>query len=294
MKEILVTGGCGFIGSHLVDLLISKGYAVTVLDNLSQGKLDWLHPRAKFDPGDVTDLDLVRKLCYGKQAVFHLAAMSRVLPSVTGGPSSAKFSAEQNILGTLNVLIASTEEKVEKVIYSASSTVYGNRPSPQSEDTLPDLLTPYAISKFVGELYCKQFSKQYNLKTICLRYFQVYGPRQPTKGEYAMVTGIFLDQAKRGLPLTIHGDGSQRRDFVHVKDVAKANLLAIESNPWDNGVVNVGTGVSTSIKELADMISPNQERLPGRDFDMIETKASKPFRDDMIDFKTGMDELLHK
>ena len=293
----LVTGGAGFIGSHVVDLLVYSGYDVTVVDNISQGNVEWINKSASFYEGDVTDLDLMRSLCKRQDVVFHLAAMSRVLPSLSGGPSACLFSEQQNILGTLNVLIASSENEVMKVVYSASSTAYGNSSAPHKEDGKTDLITPYAVSKFVGELYCEQFTKMYGLKTACLRYFQVYGPRQPISGEYATVAGIFINQFKAGLPLTIHGDGSQKRDFVHVKDIAKANLLAFERDAC--GTINVGTGNSHSIKYLADIISDNQSFLPNRKFDMIETKADTERCSHLlgwspeIDFETGIKELLN-
>lgn len=269
MQNVLVTGGCGFIGSHVTDCLIERGYDVTVLDNLSQGRREWVHPKAQFVEGDVRHLDTVKYLMAGKSAVFHLAAMSRVLPSITGGVASALHSADVNIMGTLNVLVAASERRA-KVIYSASSTVYGNTPAPHIESGDIDLQTPYAVSKYTGEMYCNQFAKMYGLKTVCLRYFQVYGPRQPTEGEYAMVTGIFIHQMKAGKPLTIMG-GKQRRDFVHVKDIAKANVLAFEKELA--GTLNIGTGHSHSIQELADLISPNQIHLEPRSYDMKETKA---------------------
>jgi UDP-glucose 4-epimerase len=273
-KNVLVTGGAGFIGSHVAETLINHGYKVTVVDNLSQGKEEWVPLRADFVVGDVTDLDMMRKLCAGQDGVFHLAAMSRVLPSLGGGPSSALFSAEQNITGTLNVLTAAAEAGVKRVVYSASSTYYGSTPVPHHEDGPSGLATPYAVSKYVGELYCRQFSMMYNLPTVCLRYFQVYGPRCPKTGPYAMVSSIFIDQAKEGQPLTIHGDGSQRRDFVHVYDVATANRLAFESDfIGDYEVLNVGRGESFSIQELADLISPDQVHIEARAFDMKETLA---------------------
>lgn len=288
--NVLVTGGAGFIGSHLVELLLEKGHKVTVLDNLSQGKRAWVHPKANFIEGNILDYGLLSFLCKDKEAVFHLAAMSRVLPSLTQTPI---ISFQNNVQGTLNVLEACKVAKVKKVIYSASSTVYGNIPAPQHEDTQSDPLTMYALSKYAGELYCWQYLRNYGLNTVSLRYFQVYGPRQPIEGEYAMVTGIFLDQKKKNLPLTIHGDGSQKRDFIHVRDIAKANLAALEGNIADiNGVCNVGTGISTSIQELANMISQNQAYTPARKFDMLETRASKPFCENMIDLQTGINELL--
>ena len=270
--RVLVTGGAGFIGSHVVELLLARGYEVAVLDNLSTGHHEWVAREAEFKEGDVCDLDLVRAMAAGCFGIFHLAAMSRVLPSLLGGPSACAFSAEQNILGTLNVLIAAAEAKAKKVVYSASSTYYGNLPAPHREDAPVGCHTPYAISKYAGELYAMQFDRMYDLPCVALRYFQVYGPRQPISGEYAMVTGIFLDQAKRGLPLTIHGDGEQRRDFVHGSDVAAANLRAFESDVRGQ-VINVGTGVSHSIRELADLISPNQTFTASRAHDMRETRA---------------------
>lgn len=273
-QNILVTGAAGFIGSHVVESLLTRGYKVTALDNLSQGNLDWVPKEATFVQGDVTDLEFMRRLCRDKDGVFHLAAMSRVLPSLGGGAQSALFSAEQNITGTLNTLIASAEAGVKKLVYSASSTFYGNNFPPHREDAAFGGETPYAVSKYVGELYCKQFSAMYNLPTVCLRYFQVYGPRCPKTGPYAMVSSIFIDQWRKGEPLTVHGDGSQKRDFVHVYDVAHANVLAYERPGLGDGeVINVGRGESNSIQELADLISTNQVHTPPRAFDMAETRA---------------------
>lgn len=277
-KQVLVTGGAGFIGSHVAELALARGYDVLVLDNLSQGKREWVPEGASFIEGDVTNLSLIRDAVAGRDGVFHLAAMSRVLPSIGGGPDTALFSANQNIMGTLNVLTAAAESNKEyrpcKVVYSASSTYYGTQPAPHFEDGPNGLSTPYAVSKYVGELYCKQFADMYDLPSVCLRYFQVYGPRCPSTGTYAMVSSIFIEQEKNGQPLTIQGDGKQRRDFVHVYDVAKANLLAFERPGLGGGVVlNVGRGESHSIKELADLISDKQVHVEARKFDMMETRA---------------------
>jgi nucleoside-diphosphate-sugar epimerase len=273
-KTVLVTGAAGFIGSHVVESLLTRGYDVDAVDNLSQGNREWVPDGCRFIEGDVTDLELMHRLCEGKDGVFHLAAMSRVLPSLGGGPSSTLFSAEQNITGTLNTLVAAAEAGVKKVVYSASSTAYGNMFPPHREDGPVSPETPYAVSKYVGELYCQRFSAMYNLPTVCLRYFQVYGPRCPKTGPYAMVSSIFIDQAERGEPLTIHGDGQQRRDFVHVYDVAKANVLAYERPGLGVGeVINVGRGESHSIQELADLISDNQVHTAPRALDMAETLA---------------------
>jgi UDP-glucose 4-epimerase len=270
--KVLVTGGAGFIGSHVAELLLANNHQVTIIDDLSQGKPENVPKDARFIEDDILDYDLVRDVVRDQDWVCHLAAMSRVFPSLEAGARGTIHSADQNIIGTLNVLAACVEAKIKKFIYSASSTYYGNLPVPHREDAPEDCQTPYAISKYAGELYALQFDRMYGLPVLCLRYFQVYGPREPISGAYAMVRGIFLEQARQGLLLTIHGDGSQRRDFVHVKDVAKANLLALES-PLHGEVINVGTGRSVSIKELADRISPNQVFQSSRAHDMKETLA---------------------
>lgn len=272
MTKVLVTGGAGFIGSHVAELCQQRGFEVVVLDDFSQGKREWIPAGSTIIEGSVTDLALVRKAMVGIDGVFHLAAMSRVLPSLQGGPEACLSSAEPNIMGTINVMIAAAEAKVKKFVYSASSTYYGNTPAPHIETGPLGAETPYAVSKYIGELYASRFSVMYGLPTVCLRYFQVYGPRCPSTGTYAMVSSIFIEQARKGEALTVHGDGSQRRDFVHVKDVAEANVRAFESN-LTNDVINVGTGVSHSIKELADLISPNQIFGPARQLDMAETRA---------------------
>lgn len=274
MTKVLVTGGAGFIGSHVVEAALERGYEVTVIDDLSQGRREWVDTRAKFMQGSVLDLDLMRDFSAGMDGIFHLAAMSRVLPSIGKGPASALGSAEANITGTLNALVAAAEGGVKKFVYSASSTFYGRSPAPQYEGDPVAAHTPYGVSKYVGELYCQQFSAMFNLPTVCLRYFQVYGPRCPSRGEYAMVSSIFIEQALRGEPLTINGDGKQRRDFVHVDDVAEANLRAFEAHACKDGVVlNVGTGKSYSVQELANLISDKQIYTAPRAFDMPETLA---------------------
>ncbi len=271
-KSVLCTGGAGFVGSHVAELLVSSGYDVTVLDNFAQGKREWIPKACKVIEGDVTDLPTVKAAMVGKVGVFHLAAMSRVLPSINAGPESALFSANQNIIGTLNVLCAAAEVKA-KVVYSASSTAYGVTLPPHRETNPVAPHTPYGVSKYVGELYCQRFSAMYDLPAICLRYFQVYGPRCPKTGPYAMVSSIFIDQWQNNEPLTINGDGSQRRDFVHVYDVAKANKLAFERDVGGGEVINIGRGESYSIKELANLISPRQVFTEPRAFDMPETLA---------------------
>ena len=290
---MVVTGGAGFIGSHLTQGLIRQGYHVRVLDNLSQGKKEWVPAETEFFEGDILDRDILKRVFDAASGVFHLAAMSKVAPSI----ERPEFCTEQNILGTQNVLIEAQNAKVKKVVYAASSTYYGNQKSPQVEDMPPQPLNPYALSKLVGEQFCDLWTRIYGLRTISLRFFNVYGPRQPETGAYALVLGIFLKQSKEGRTLTIHGDGSQRRDFVYVSDVVDAMILAFRSDA-SGMVLNVGSGTNISVKELADLVSKDQVYEPRRSGDAEITLADitkiqrilnwKP----QISFKEGLAKLL--
>jgi UDP-glucose 4-epimerase len=196
--------------------------------------------------------------------------MSKVLPSLTE-PNMIEFCTMQNVFGTINVLkYAVSFDKPIKVIYSASSTYYGLNNIPNIETQLPDCQSPYALTKYIGELYCDMFYKLYNLPNVRLRYFMVFGPGQPFEGQYAVVTGIFIDRCKNNKSLLIHGDGTQTRDFVHVDDVVQANILAMESS-LVNDTINVGTGKMTSIKEIADLISQDQIHIESRKNDLKNT-----------------------
>lgn len=269
MKPVaLVTGGAGFIGSHLVELLLEKGFSVKVLDNLSYGHREWVSPEAEFLEGDIRDINTCRLACQGVQAVFHMAAMSRSAASL----DAIELCTEVNVTGTQNVLLAAREAKVKKVIYSGSSTYYGNQPAPHKEGQRGDFLNFYGLTKYTGEEYCLLFDRLYDLPTIVLRYFNVYGQRQPKTGAYALVLGIFLNRVAQGEPLEIHGDGSQRRDFIHVKDVALANLAAYESSIRCD-TFNIGSGTNVSVQELADLLSANQTRAARRQADSDETLA---------------------
>jgi nucleoside-diphosphate-sugar epimerase len=270
LKQALVTGGAGFIGSHLTEILIQDGFRVKVYDDLRLGSIDNVPSAANFIEGDIRNSKLLDSEMQGAEYVFHLAAESRNLPSL--GFEAAKLNLDVNINGTLNVILSALNHKVKNVIYSASSTMYGRNKSPQIETMLPDTLTPYAASKYSGELLFKTFNNLYGLSSHCLRYFQVFGPRQPSSGPYALVTGIFLKQWKENKPLTIEGDGSQTRDFVHVLDVAEANLRASQVIGCGDPI-NIGTGSSTSIKALANMISENQIHIEARKFDLPGTQA---------------------
>ncbi len=250
--KALVTGGAGFIGSNLVDELVSRGHKVIVIDNLSTGKKEYINPRAEFHRVDIRDLEKIKPLFAGVDYVFHLAAFPRVQPSIDD-PVTAN---DINLNGTLNVLVAARDAKVKRVVYSASSSAYGNQAKmPLREDMPAQPLSPYGLQKYIGELYCRLFSEIYGLPTVSLRYFNVYGPRQATEGAYCLVMGIFVRQRLAGQPMTITNDGEQRRDFTFVGDVVRANILAAES-PWvgQGEVINIGRGHNYSVNELAQMI----------------------------------------
>ena len=268
MTKVLVTGGAGFIGSHLCEGLIARGLEVRVLDNLSYGRREWVPRRAEFMEGDIRDAEACRRATAGVHGVFHLAAMSRSGPS----QEQIELCTASNIVGTQNMLLAARDAGVKRFIYSGSSTYYGSRPPPHRESDPPDLLNIYGVTKRVGEQYTLLFDQGFDLPSLVLRYFNVYGPRQPETGAYALVLGIFLKRRADGKVLEIHGDGHQRRDFVHVRDVVAANIAAYESS-LRGEVFNVGSGTSLSVKELADMISPTQVHVEGRKGDSLATLA---------------------
>jgi nucleoside-diphosphate-sugar epimerase len=268
-KKVLVTGGAGFIGSHLTQALLDKGYDVRVLDNLMYGRREWIPAAAEFFHGDICDSDTCQKAMSGITGVFHCAAMSRAGPSV----DNIDLCTQINIVGTQNILMAARAAGVTKMIYSGSSTYYGNQPVPHHEYETPgQFLNFYALSKYVGEKYCLMFDEVFDLPCVVFRYFNVYGPRQPQIGAYALVLGVFLQHWALGETLNIHGEGQQRRDFIHVKDIAAANIAAFESQ-LRHEILNVGSGTNVSIKELADMITPDQIHCPRRPHDAEETLA---------------------
>lgn len=261
MSKVLVTGGAGFIGSHLVDRLLEAGHEVVVIDDLSTGRQQNLNPKAQFTKADIADYDAIAPQFAGVEAVFHLAARARIQPSIQH-PLQSNAS---NITGTLNVLWAAKNAGVKKVIYSASSSAYGDQPTlPLKESMAPKPKSPYALQKWVGERYCALFDELYELSTVSLRYFNVYGLRQLVDGPYATVIGIFLDQVAEGKPMTIVGDGEQRRDFTYVSDVVEANLLAWQKDVRSGEVINIGTGKNYSVNELAGLIGGPTINLPPR------------------------------
>lgn len=275
---MLVTGGAGFIGSHIVDKLVEMGNEVRVIDNQSSEVHEafYFNPKAKYYNLDIADYEQTRDIYTDVDYVFHLAAESRIQPAIL----NPLLAVRTNTLGTATVLQCSREAKVKRVMYSSTSSGYGRKNAPPLEETMPDdCLNPYSVSKVSGEKLCSMYTKLFGLETVIFRYFNVYGPREPLKGPYAPVVGLFLRQKKSNKPLTIVGDGSQRRDFTHVDDVVNANILAMSGDftffPNDFGTVfNVGTGKNNSILELAMMISNKVEFIPERLGEAKETLAN--------------------
>lgn len=245
-----VTGGCGFIGSHLVDRLIADGHEVAVIDDLSTGTLENLNPEARFVEGSILDDAKLREAVKGAAAVFHTAAWARVVRSV----EDPLGTHEVNVTGTLKVLQAARELGAARVVYSSSSSAVGEQESHVvREEMAPNPISPYALQKLMGELYAGLFARLFGLQVVSLRYFNVYGPRQLTEGAYALVIGKFMRQRQAGEPLTIYGDGEQTRAYTHVSDVVEANVLAAraEMAPGAHWVVNIGTALETSVNEVA-------------------------------------------
>ncbi|MDD5051034.1 MAG: SDR family NAD(P)-dependent oxidoreductase [Candidatus Pacebacteria bacterium] len=251
--KVIVTGGAGFIGSHLVEALVQEGYEVHVIDNLSKGKREQVNPQAVFHQADVRNQAEIKPIFAGAEAVFHLAAIPQVEYSI----QHPIETNDVNVNGTLNVLMAAKDAGVKRIVYSASGgSVYGDQDVfPVHEKMLPKPKSPYAIQKYIGEHFCRIWSEIHGVETVSLRYFNVYGPGAHENGAYALVTALFLKQKREGVPLTITGDGKQTRDFVHVSDVAWANLLALTSKKVGRGeVINIGSGKESSVLQIAEMI----------------------------------------
>lgn len=249
MKKYLITGGAGFIGSHIAEYLSKKGNEVTILDSLRTGFENNLKGlNVNFVKGDIRDTELLYKLAKGTDSIFHLAALVSVPESLL----KVKECIDINASGTINVLEAAKQNENCKVILSTSAANYGDNPVlPKVETMVPEPMTPYSITKLDGEFYLKMYSDQFNVETTSLRYFNVFGPRQDPKSAYAAAVPIFINNALQNKPITIYGDGLQTRDFIYVKDVVRANVMASEKG---NGTFNVALGNSTSILELAQRI----------------------------------------
>jgi UDP-glucose 4-epimerase len=295
MKKAIVVGGAGFIGSNLTDALIEKGYEVHVIDNLAGGKKENINPKAIFHEKDIRFGDEIKPLFVGVDYVFHLAALPRVQYSI----EHPKETNEVNVEGMLNVLIAAKEGGVKRVVYSASSSAYGDQPTmPLTEDMPAKPKSPYGLQKYLGELYARLWSEVYGLQTVSLRYFNVYGPRQNPEGAYALVIGKFLLQKAQGKPMTITGDGEQTRDFTSVHDVVRANILAAESaNVGKGEVMNIGAGRNFSINKVAELIGGPVEHIPARlepSHTLADNKLAKKLIgwEPQVSLEDGIKELL--
>jgi UDP-glucose 4-epimerase len=271
MAKYLVTGGAGFIGSNLVDKLIEKGHEVAVIDNLSTGKKENINSSAKFYQFDICDSGELYKYFEGVDFVFHLAAIPSVPISIKEPVSTSKI----NILGTINVLKAASDAKVKRVIFASSSAVYGEQKDfPIKESATLNFKSPYALHKLVGEQYARLFTDIYKLPVICLRYFNVYGPRIDVDSDYSLVLGKFLKLHAQNMPLTVFGDGNQTRSFCYIDDVVEANIKASESDKLVGGeIINIGHEKSFSINGLAELIGGKIQYLPERLGDILHTQA---------------------
>ena len=250
-RRILVTGGAGFVGGALARRLVDAGARVTVLDDLFTGQAETVPTGAEFVKGSVTDRPLVDELVAANSLVFHLAARN-----IIASTANPRDDFETNIGGTLNILLAARASRVERIVYTSSASIYGNpRSIPINEDDQSVLLSPYAVSKLGGENYCTAFYESYGLPTTCVRYSNVYGPGQRPDNPYCGVVSKFLADAHAGLPLSVHGDGEQTRDYTYVDDAVAATLLAATHPRAEGEVFNVGTGIETSVNVLARSIS---------------------------------------
>ncbi len=294
MSLFLITGGAGFIGSHLVTAILERGDEVRVLDNFSTGKREHLklfNGRARVVEGDVRDRAVVEQLMEDVDYVLHLAAVVSV-PQSMRDPA---LTNEVNVNGTLNVLAAAHKFNVKRVVFSSSCAVYGDNPQlPLSEQSTTQPLSPYAASKLIGEVYCQTYHRAYGLPTVCLRYFNIYGPRQDPNGDYAAVIPKFAQRLKAGQAPLIYGDGHQTRDFVYVGDVVRANLLACEQPQAIGQIFNIASGQRTSLLDLAALISglalqPIQPQFaPPREGDILHSRGDGTCAQAQLGFQPTM------
>ncbi len=298
--KCVVTGGCGFIGTHLVDRLVRDGHQVIVLDDLSTGSLERLNPSAEPLHCSVTDADALVAASEGADVVSHTAAWARIERSVADPVGTHAV----NVTGTLNVLRAAQINGVRRVINSSSSSVYGDQPTHlMREDMTPHPKSPYALQKLMGEQYAELFANLFGMSVVSLRYFNVYGPGQPSEGQYALVIPRFLRMRREGNPLTVYGDGEQTRSYTHVSDVVDANVLAASADvpAGQHIALNIGTGQETSVNQIAAAIGgPVQHIVPNprREFEEARKAADYSLAQSLIGweprvaFADGIKDLL--
>lgn len=269
----LVTGGAGFIGTNIVKQLLADGHEVVVLDNYIGGRKDErIQQGVKYIEGDIRNIKDLQNATQGAQGVFHLAAVPRVPYSV----EHPQETNEHNITGTLNVLVAARDARIKRVVFSSSSAVYGGDKGAVAltEDITPSPKSPYALHKLTGEHYARLFSELYNVETVSLRYFNIYGPYLDPEGAYALVIGKFLRQRAAGEPLTICGDGEYYRDYTHVSDVVRANILAMTQETVGKGdIINIGNSQPYSVNQVAALIGGDTQKIPPRAGDVRYSRA---------------------
>ncbi len=306
MSLYLITGGAGFIGSNIVEELLKRGEKVRVLDNFSTGKRDNLLPllsQIELVEGDVRSYHIVREAVEGVDFILHQAA----LPSVPRSVKDPLTSNEVNVVGTLNILNAAKDERVKRIVYASSSSIYGDLETlPKTEDMLPKPLSPYAVSKLAGEKYCQVFTRLYGLETVCLRYFNVFGPKQDPTSQYSAVIPKFVRAIKNGRSPMVYGDGEQSRDFTFVDNVVEANLLACQQGHEElsGEVFNIACGKRISINLLIKTINSllnaqvEVEYAPSRQGDVKHSLANIGKAQQflgykvMVDFKEGMSRIV--
>ncbi len=262
MEKIIVTGGAGFIGSHIVDVLVESNFEVHVVDNLSAGKIENVNKKAILHIVDICEKEKLLEIFKDAKYAFHEAGLLQVQFSI----ENPIVTNLVNVGGLLNVLEACRINKVKRLIFASSAAIYGDQETLPLVETLePKPLSPYALQKYIGEKYCELYSQIYNLETVCLRYFNVYGDRQSVNGAYPLVIAKFLELKKQNKPLQIVGDGENTRDYIHVSDIARANILAMKSEKVGKGdVLNIGSGERFSVNQIAKLIGGEIQYLPPR------------------------------
>lgn len=285
--KYLVTGGAGFIGSHLVDKLIEQNHKVAVIDNLSTGKKENLNSKADFYQLDICDFEKMKPLFGGIDYVFHLAAIPRVPVSIEDPVGTSRV----NILGTINVFKAAIDANVKRVVFASSSSIYGEQKElPLRENMVPNPLSPYGLQKLVGEQVAKLFTNLYKTPIVCLRYFNVYGPRIDFDSDYSLVLGKFLRLKLQNKPLTIFGNGEQTRAFCYIDDVVSANIKAMESKKIIRGeIINIGQEKSYSVNYLSKLIGGKVQYLPPRIGDPLNTWADSTLAKEILNWQPETD-----